>query len=361
MENEAKTGFCSVVVRYAAVLIRQLADPAARRSFWRYWGADVAMGAGSYAFHYSLRLLPFAACSAVGGILGALIGWLRGSWRADAPPRAVFAQLRPENAGKQALDHAMMRMCANIGRTYAEYNILDLLWPGGRITVTGAEHLAACQERAQPILVFGVHLASWEVIGAALLGLGYDVYTLYRPARNRFQERIVVRVRRRGGAKLIPPGPQGVRQAYRVLVERRGVFLTWADARKEGRAPVPAFGRPMEQHGNLSAMLRLARATGARPIPAHVERQTSARFHTVFGPPVELIRGEDEKAVLLANLRNVDELLESIIVPRLDQWWMLGRTLDNPNLAAEIARDPAGVHASVAAPVPSSSASLRPL
>jgi len=330
MANESETWFCPAIVRRVAVLIRQLADPAARRSFWRYWGADVAMGAGSYALHYSLRLLPFAACSAVGGILGVLVGWLRGSWRADAPPRAVFAQLRPESTGKQALDNAMTRMCANIGRTYAEYNILDLLWPGGRITVTGAEHLAACQERAQPILVFGVHLASWEVIGAALLGLGYDVYTLYRPAPNRFQDRIVVAVRtgarvKRSGAKMIPPGPSGARQAYRVLVERRGVFLTWADARKEGEGsvPVPAFGRPMEQHGNLSAVLRLARATGARLIPAYVERQTGARFHTVFGPPVELIRGEDEKAALLANLRNVDELLESIIVPRLDQWWML--------------------------------------
>ncbi len=322
MANCAGTRF-RPLLRRGALLLRQLADRSTRRAFWRYWVADVAMGAGSYALHYGLRLLPFAACSAVGGGLGVLVGWLRGSWRPDAPPRAAFAQLRPESAGKQALDHAMMRMCANIGRVHAEYNILDLLWAGGRIAVSGAEHLAACQERAQPILVFGVHLASWEVIGAALLGLGYDVYTLYRPARNRFQDHIVVRVRLRGGAKLIPPGPQGVRQAYRILVERRGVFLTWADARKEGSAPVPAFGRPMEQHGNLSAVLRLARATGAQPIPAYVERQTGARFHTIFGPPVELIRGEDEKAVLLANLRNVDELLESIIVPRLDQWWML--------------------------------------
>ena len=114
-----------------------------------------------------------------------------------------------------------------------------------------------------------------------------------------------------------------MRQAYRVLVERRGVFLTWADARNVRGATVPAFGRPLDQHGNLSAVLRLARATGARPIPAYVERQSGARFHTVFGPPVELTRGEDEKAVLLTNLRNVDELLESIIVTPLDQWWML--------------------------------------
>jgi Kdo2-lipid IVA lauroyltransferase/acyltransferase len=173
-----------------------------------------------------------------------------------------------------------------------------------------------------------VHLASWEVIGAALIGLGYEIYTLYRPAKNRFQDRIVVAVRtgarvKKSGAKMISPGPAGARQAYRVLVERRGIFLTWADARQEGVPPVPALGRPIRQNSNLSAVLRLARATGAQLIPAFVERRGGARFHTTFGPPVELIRSEDDKADFTINLRHLDELLASIIVPRLDQWWML--------------------------------------
>ena len=327
MAHQAETWFSPAVLRRAALLLRRVADPATRRSFWRYWVADVAMGAGSYGLHYGLRLLPFAASSALGGALGVLVGWMRGSSRADAPPRAVFARLRPESAEKHALDHAMRRMCANIGRVYAEFNILDLLWAGRRITVTGAEHLAACRERNQPILVFGVHLASWEVIGAALIGLGYEVHTLYRPAINRFQDRIVVAVRtgarvKKSGARMIPPGPAGARQAYRVLVERRGVFLTWADARKNG-VPVPAFGRPIRLDSNLSAALRLARATGAGLVPAYVERRRGGRFHTTFGPPIELIRSEDEKADFKTNLRHLDELLESIIVPRLDQWWML--------------------------------------
>ena len=51
--------------------------------------------------------------------------------------------------------------------------------------MTVQEHLAALRDR--PILVFGLHLASSEVIGAALLGLSYDVYTLYRPAKIAFR------------------------------------------------------------------------------------------------------------------------------------------------------------------------------
>ena len=66
---------------------------------------------------------------------------------------------------------------------------------------------------------------------------------------------------------------------------------------------MPAFGRPAQHQANLSAVVRLARATGADPVPAYVERLPNARFHTTFGPPVELIT--------------------SIVVPRLDQRWML--------------------------------------
>jgi lauroyl/myristoyl acyltransferase len=323
MTGRARTWVGSSFLERCVLILRQLADGPKRRALWRYWVIDVAVGTGSYALHYGLRLLPFDACSAIGGGLGLVVGRFRGALRPDLPARSTFARLRPANEGRGDLDTAMKRMCANIGRVYAEYNILDLLWSAGRITVTGQEHLAACRDRDRPILVFGVHLSSWEVIGATLLGLGYDVYTLYRPAGNRFQDRIVVAVRVRGGARLVPPGPHGARQAYRVLSARHGVFLTWVDEAIHGSARVPAFGRPIHQHGNLSAVIRLARATGAQPIPAYVERQGGARFHTTFGPPVELVRGEDEKAALRANLQRLDELISPIILPRLEDWWML--------------------------------------
>jgi len=300
-----------------------LARAQTRRALWQYWVADVAMGLATYAVHYPLRLLPLDACSAIGGGLGLLVGWFRRSHVPQLRARASFARLHPRRAGKRDLDAAMKRMCANIGRVYAEYNILDLLWSAGRITVTGQEHLAACRDGNRPIIVFGVHLTSWEVIGATLLGLGYDVYTLYRPAGNRFQDRIVVAVRMRGGAKLIPPGPRGARQAYRVLVDRCGLFLTWVDERTDGNARVPAFGRQIRRDGNLAAMIRLANLTGAQAIPAYVERQRGARFHTTFGAPVRFLQGGDESTAHLANLRNLDALISSIILPRLEDWWML--------------------------------------
>src|SRR5262249_7632077 len=225
-----------------------------------------------------------------------------------------------ESSAKANVDVAMNRMCVNIGRVFAEYTILDLLWAAGRITVSGDEHLAACRDRDRPIIVFGVHLTSSEVTPPPLLGLGYPVCTLSKPTRNRFQDRIANAVRRRGGVELLPPGPHGVRQAYRALTSRRCLFLTWVDEAINGTVRAPAFGRPIYCHGNLAATVRLARATGARPISAFVERRRGARFHTTFGPPIELIQAEDEKTALLANLQRLDELISSIILPRLEYW-----------------------------------------
>jgi Kdo2-lipid IVA lauroyltransferase/acyltransferase len=327
LPDRARTWFRFPFLERRLIFLRQLcsilANGRTRRILWRYCVIDVALGVVSYVLYHSLRLLPLDTCSALGGGLGLIVGRWRRINRPDAHARKTFARLRPESAGKADLDAAMNRMCANIGCVSTEYSILDLLWAADRITVSGHEHLANCRRDGRPIIVFGVHLSNWEVIGAALLGLGYAVCTLYKPTRNRFQDRIANEIRMRGGAELVPPGPRGARQAYRALTDRRCLFLTWVDEAIDGCIRAPAFGRPISRRSNLAAMVRLARATGAQTLPAFVERQSGARFLTTFGPPVELVQAEDDKTALLANLQRLDGLVSSIIVPRLEYWRML--------------------------------------
>jgi len=325
--DPATTWVRSPIPERILLLLQQLpsllADGRTRRALWRHFITDVGVGLVSRALYDGLRLLPFDTSSAIGGGLGLIVGRWRATNQWDARARETFVRLRPESAAKANVDVAMNRMYVNTGRVFAEYTILDLLWAAGRITVSGDEHLAACRDRDRSIIVFGVHLSTWEVIGAALLGLGYPVCTLYKPTRNRFQDRIANAVRLRGGAELLPPGPSGVRQAYRALTSRRCLFLTWVDEAINGTVRAPAFGRPIYCHGNLAAMVRLARATGAQPISAFVERRRGARFHTTFGPPIELIQAEDEKTALLSNLQRLDAFISSIILPRLEYWRML--------------------------------------
>src|SRR5260221_520052 len=129
------------------------------------------------------------------------------------------------------------------------------------------------------------------------------------------------------GAILLPPSLTSTRRAYTALVEERASLLIFVDELVKGRINAPAFGRPLRPRGNIANVARLALASGAVVIPAHVERCAKgagagggARFHVTFEPRVELIRGGDEAATLATNVATLDALIAPIVLARLDQW-----------------------------------------
>src|SRR5688500_11931344 len=90
---------------------------------WRERAFYSAKGLMKWAVHEGLRLLPIAVCSRRGA-LGAKTAPLRYP-DSDARARRVFKRLRPEAADPAWLDAAMNRLWLNIGRTMAEYSVLD--------------------------------------------------------------------------------------------------------------------------------------------------------------------------------------------------------------------------------------------
>jgi KDO2-lipid IV(A) lauroyltransferase len=294
-------------------------DPARRRAWRRHWLRDPLFGLIDYALHYGLRAGPIALCSAVGCALGVLAGRYRfRAWNARA--RDNLQRLRPELAEPGRLDATLARMWCQIGRVMTEFSVLDRLWPTGRVTVTGAEHVTGARAGGRPVMVMGLHLANWEVIAPTLTRLLRPLYFVYQPPRNRFQHRIAVRVRRRCGAILLPPSLTSTRRAHAALVEERANLLMFVDELVKGRVNAPSFGRPVRPRGNLANVVRLARASGAAVVPAHVERIGGSRFHVIFGAPIELADGV---AGLCADVERLDALITPIVLAHLDQWLML--------------------------------------
>jgi KDO2-lipid IV(A) lauroyltransferase len=170
------------------------------------------------------------------------------------------------------------------------------------------------------VLVMGVHVANWEVIAPTLTRLVQPLYFIYQPPRNRFQHRIAARMRRLCGASLLPPSLTSTRRARRALVEERASLLMFVDELVDGRVNAPAFGRPLRARGNLANVVRLARASGAAVIPAHVERRGTTRFHVTFASPVPLGRNGDD---LLGDVARLDALIEPIVLAHLLDWHKL--------------------------------------
>jgi KDO2-lipid IV(A) lauroyltransferase len=130
-----------------------------------------------------------------------------------------------------------------------------------------------------------------------------------------------VTARRRCGATVLAPSLTSTRRAWRALVEERASLLMFVDELVDGRVNAPAFGRPLRPRGNLANAVRLARASGAALIPAHVARRDGARFHVTFEPPVELSGGAADD--LLPDVARLDALFTPIVLAQLLDWHKL--------------------------------------
>jgi KDO2-lipid IV(A) lauroyltransferase len=297
-----------------------------RRRIWlwrRHWLRDPLLGGLDFAIHHGSRLLPTEWASALGARLGVLHGCYR--YRTERQRAVRLYQRLAAGAPTPAeAEAAVMWLFANVGRVMLEFSALDRLWREGRITVAGGEHLRAARAAGRPVIVMGLHVNNWEIIGPSLIGLGLGGFKfIYQPPRSRFEHRIAVAARERYGAIMLRPGVKAARIAHRLLVEERGVLLIFADDERQGRVSAPLFGRPIPPRANLSTIARLAAASGAAVIPAYVDRD-GARHRVTFLPPVELAtEGGDSAVRLIENVHRLDRIITPLVRDRLDQWYML--------------------------------------
>jgi KDO2-lipid IV(A) lauroyltransferase len=293
-----------------------------RQRALRYWVRDTAMGVLNTTLHQGLKALPIDACSAFGATASALSP--KRYPASDARARANWRRLRPEQSDPASVDAAMRRRWRCIGRTMAEFSVLDRLWAAGRIAVEGSEHLDALRAANRPILNVWVHLGNWETIGVTCFAVGHPGAGLYLPPENRFDHRIAVKVREHYGAKIFPPGPKAMRAAVRCLTERKLLYVILIDETIDDRVSAPAFGRELRTDGNIAFAARLAWLTNAAIVPAYCVRlDDRAQFKVTYAPPVDLIRDGDRDAALVANIHRINAVIEPIVRAHLDQWYFL--------------------------------------
>lgn len=294
------------------------------RHWRRYWLRDPLLGGLDFALHHAARMLPTRWCSAIGGRLGILNARYRYQ-RVRERAQLVYLRLLGDRATPRDAEAAIMRLFDNVGRVMLEFSVLDRLWADGHIAVAGEEHLLAARGAHKPVIVMGLHLANWEVIGPSLIGLGQRGFKfIYQPPRSRFEHQLARVARQRYGAIMLRPGVTAARIARRLLVEDRGILLIYGDDERNGRIGAPLFGRPIPPRANLPTIVRLAWASGAVVIPVYAERLPGARFRVTYLPPVELIpEGEDVPARLIDNVHRLDRILTPLVLARLDQWYML--------------------------------------
>lgn len=272
--------------------------------------------------HYALRLLPIDACSNVGVFFSAYSPFI--FRESDARARKAWARLRPNEQYPAVVDAAMRRLWRCVGRTMAEYSVIDRLWAAGRISVVGLENMQAVRDANRPLLVAALHLGNWETVLVAGIESGFAGSGIYLPLDNRFDMRLAIKARDRYKGGQVAAGPGALRAAIKVLREKRGPFVIFVDEFIRGKVQAPAFGRPVRDQGNIAYAARLAAMTDAYVVPAYCERlNDGAHFEIHFLPPIEMLHTGHKDSDAIENIKRINAAIEPAILSHLDQWYFL--------------------------------------
>jgi KDO2-lipid IV(A) lauroyltransferase len=289
---------------------------------WTYWVVHPIVGFYNTAVHHAMRLLPIDACSNFGVFFSSYSPFF--FRESDTRARKAWARLRPAESAPATVDAAMRRLWRCVGRTMAEYSVIDRLWTAGRISVVGLENMQAARDANRPLLVAALHLGNWEAVLIAGIESNFAGSGIYLPLDNRFDMRLAIKARDRYKGGQVAAGPAALRTALRVLREKRGPFVIYVDEFIRGKVQAPSFGRPTRDQGNIAYAARLAAMTDAYVVPAYCERlNDSTRFTIHFLPPIEMLRTGNKNSDVIENIKRINAAIEPAILRHLDQWYFL--------------------------------------
>lgn len=270
------------------------------------------------------RILPPDTASAFGGWLLRRVGPKLGAAR-RVNRNLDLALPGLTDQEKQAIARGMWD---NLGRVIAEYAHLSRLWneKTGRVTLVNAGALQTLLNDGQPAILFGGHLANWELcaIGAGRHGLPLGL--VYRAPNNPLVHWLIKRARSAGGGTLIPKGAAGGRQIMNQL-KAGGHIAMLLDQKMNDGIAVPFFGHDAM---TAPAAAQLALRFRCPLVPIQVERLGGARFRITIEDPIPLPDSGDKAADTRAVMLAINARLEAWIRQNPAQWlWVHSRWPDH--------------------------------
>jgi KDO2-lipid IV(A) lauroyltransferase len=264
------------------------------------------------------RILPVDWASGLGGWIGRGVGPLMGQNR---KANRNLARAFPQNSAETNA-RILRGMWDNLGRVIAEYPHLPRICAkleGGRVEVVGIETIRALATDEKPGILFGAHLANWEVQPFIARHTGLELALIYRAPNNEWVDRLLRRLR--DAPLLFRKGQEGARALFSLL-RSGGHVAMLVDQKMNDGIPVPFFGRDAM---TAPAIAQFGLRLGCVIVPVRTERLRGARFRITVYPPLEMPntgnRAADERAVMTT----INGIVENWVRARPEQWLWLHR------------------------------------
>ena len=302
------------------------ANPNVRPASGRHWLSSFeAMGGRiAVAFLRVFRHFDLEQSSKVAGWAMRKIGpRLRGYRTARAQLMAAF----PEKT-KDEIEKILAGMWDNLGRVCVEYAHLGRLWcydpndPQRSRIIIDAETYERClrlQKENGPALMFGAHLANWELPVHAARAGGRQMALVYRPFHIGPIGDELTRVRMGSVTELIPADrktPFRIRKA----LQRGWIVGMLVDQHYGPGIDVTFFNRRCKVNALLA---RLARLFNCPIHGSRVIRLPDGRFRFEVTEALNLPRDTEGKVDVAAAMQMVTSVIEGWIREHPEQWiWL---------------------------------------
>ena len=214
-------------------------------------------------------------------------------------------------------------MWDNLGRTFAEFFHVQQILAEQRVALEPFEKFEAIVAGG-PFVVCTLHLGNWELASQAGLRFGLPLAGVYQKLTNPLVDRWLYEHRRPlypGG--LFDKSPATSRALIKLA--RAGGYPAFVADLREGRGvEVPFFGRPAWSNPFPALIARVA---GIPLYAAAVVRTKGAHF-VMRIEPVEVPRGDDRDADVLATTAAMQARFEQFIRDNPEQWMWAHRRWD---------------------------------
>jgi KDO2-lipid IV(A) lauroyltransferase len=300
---------------------------------WLQRAADATVAALVRGLFALVRILGPDTASAAGGAVARTLGPLLPVHRVALDNiRHAFPEL-PEAEHRRIARESW----DNLGRTACEYMHMDRIWdldpefpdnPAARIQVSPdtVARFLALGEDGKPALIFGAHLANWELPAVAGPKHRLPSAVLYRTPNNPVVARDIEALRSGLMGRLVAAGPMAPLRLMEAADE--GLHVGMLIDQRFGRGPrVPFFGRLASSNPLLP---RIARRIDCPVHGARAIRLPGGRgFRLELTEAIELPRGADGKVDVDAATALLNRIVEGWIREHPGQWlWQHRRWRD---------------------------------
>jgi KDO2-lipid IV(A) lauroyltransferase len=248
-----------------------------------------------------------------------------GSRNFDGLVAAAFPEKSPEE-----IERILLGMWDNLGRVFVEYGHLDEIWDfdparaqSGRIVMAPEDirRYEIAMGTIGPGLMFGAHLANWELPLWVMGARRRDTAIVYRPSNIAAIDRELEKIRARSHTRLIPASPMAPFAVADVLERRGGVGMVVDEFFPRG-VNVTFFGRPCKATPMFG---RFARRFDCPIFGCRVVRLPGERFRIQLTDALSPPRDALGKIDVETTMQLITDVIEGWVREHPEQWLWIQR------------------------------------